>query len=187
MSCHLMILLSSSLAQLRITKTILLDENKAIKFRPFQRWTDTFCLSVPTCLLTTILSLGARAKTTARTYANVHSQQETVLWHLHCYWQMLRTDTHHWTFVSMWRDCGYRGLRFGGFSPANEILTPWQSGDQDKTQQYELSALILLHVCNCSLWKWDGGNLADRYCWERADLLLIVQREELLMVEVWII
>lgn len=113
-----------------------------------------------------LASLWAQAKTTARTYANVRSQQETVLWHLHCYWQMLQTDTHHWTFVSLQRDCGYHGLRFGGFSPANEILTPWQSSDRDKTEQYELSALILLHVCNCSLWKWDGGSLADRHCWE---------------------
>lgn len=108
-----------------------------------------------------ILSLWAWAKTTARTYANVRSQQETVLWHLHWYWQMLQTDTHHWTFVSLQQDRGYRGLRFGGFSPANEILTPWQSSDQDKTEQYELSALILLHVCNCSLWKWAGGSLTD--------------------------
>lgn len=113
-----------------------------------------------------ILSLWARAKTTARTYANVDSQQETELWHLRRYWQMLRTDTHYWTFVSLQKDRGYRGLRFGGFSPANEILTPWQSSDQDKTEQYELSALILLHVCNCSLWKWDGGSLAGRHCWE---------------------
>lgn len=113
-----------------------------------------------------ILSLWAQAKTTARTYANVSSQQETVLWHLHWYWQMLQTDTHHWTFVSLQQDRGYRGLRFGGFSPANEILTPWQSSDQDKTEQYELSALILLHVCNCSLWKWAGSSLADRHCWE---------------------
>lgn len=82
------------------------------------------------------------------------------------YWQMLQTDTHHWTFVSLQQDCGYHGLRFGGFSPANEILTPWQSSDRDKTEQYELSALILLRVCNCSLWKWDGGSLADRHCWE---------------------
>lgn len=82
------------------------------------------------------------------------------------YWQMLQTDTHHWTFVSLQQDCGYHGLRFGGFSPANEILTPWQSSDRDKTEQYELSALILLRVCNCSLWKWDGGSLADRHRWE---------------------
>lgn len=108
-------------------------------------------------------SLWAQAKTTARTYANVRSQQETVLWHLRRDWQMLQTDTHHWTFVSLQQDCGYHGLRFGGFSPVNEILTPWQSSDRDKTEQYELSLLILLHVCNCSLWKWDGSSLANRH------------------------
>lgn len=56
-------------------------------------------------------------------------------------------------FVSLRKSCRHHGLRFGCFSLANEILTPWQHSDQDKTEQYELSQFILLHVHNCAMLK----------------------------------